>query len=155
MLWIKQEHMCITIVKEYKLIMSGKHFNSCFGHLSHTHTHTHMYRLLTLRRGKRKPLSKLWCETGDWGSSKGMSGREKQREREGETGGVWHGKTLTRLLQGIARRLLIRTPANEVQGHWVYTNPFFERSLTAADVSPSRNEQRAPRDLMKNRLWSW
>ena len=73
----------------------------------------------TLRRGKRKLLSKLWCEAGDWGKFKG---HVRETEGTSERRGGGEGGHLTRLLQGIARRLLIRTPANEVQGHLMHTN---------------------------------
>lgn len=86
-----------------------------------THTRS-CNQLLTLRRGKRKPLSKLWCGTGDWGEvQRARHGREKQGMSERWWGG-WHGQALTGLLQGMARRLLIRTRANEVQWHPTHTN---------------------------------
>lgn len=53
------------------------------------------------------------------GSSKGTS--EKQRERVRDR--KWGGGTHARLLQGIEpRRLLIRTPTNEVHEHLINTN---------------------------------
>lgn len=123
--------------------------------LSYTHTCTRS-RYFTLRRGKRKPLSKLWCGTGDWGKFKGHVVEETNRGNEREMGrGMWHRKTLTRLLQGIARRLLIRTPVNEVQGHSIHKGS--QDSPLTADILilPSQDGRRVLHDLMKNRSWTW
>lgn len=57
-------------------------------------------------------------ETG--GSSKGMSEKQRECARDGEGEVTW--KTVFGLLWGIARRLLIRTPANEGQGHSIHTS---------------------------------
>lgn len=56
-------------------------------------------------------------ETG--GSSKGTS--EKYKEREGDIGEE-EGEDSPAFSEGIARRLLIRTPPNEDQGHLICTS---------------------------------
>lgn len=71
----------------------------------------------------RGSLSKLWCGTGDWGKCKGHVEEEGNRGNKPEMGGMtWEGSHQATPVGGIARRLLIRTQANEVQGHWIYRN---------------------------------
>lgn len=41
----------------------------------------------TLRGGKRKPLSELWCGTADWGEFKGRVKEERNRGSKREMGG--------------------------------------------------------------------
>lgn len=105
---------------------------------------------------KRKEEASIKALMWDWRLrevQRASQGREKQRERARDEGDDM-GR-LTRPLQGIARRLLIRTRANEVQGHPIHTNAL-NCFLCAADipVSPSRAKRHVLHDLTKNRFWT-
>lgn len=74
------------------------------------------------------------------GSSKGTSKKPREWVR-GEGGG--HGRTLSRLFRGTARRLWLRTPANEVQRQLMHTN-----NLNKSRYSIKKGKRRAFHDLI-------
>lgn len=120
-------------------MVGSKYHHSCY-----YEKHMHMYPALHLE--KRKEEASIRALMWDWRLrevQRPCQVREQQREWAGDGGGR-HGKTLTRIPQGKARRLIIRTQANEVQGHTIDTNAPNYSSLFCWSFTIKSNTTRPP-----------